>query len=791
MSDDLNLDIPIQVIEKTEKESKSNNQHAARMHEEMQHTQIEELLQQVTDDINDINSIKQILPDVNHVKQLRVSTILSPKDMLDPDLNIGVDPEIFDGKIDTDIIDSLIKHFKTHVKFEENMSLIAGEALMDKGSFIYLITPPTEVDVLVTEGAILTHEDFNKYTTLKEYGIVDSNNDFLHNLDVELVDDPTALHIGSVKSLMDEEALAEITHEAYGSFRRNEAKTISLSVLHEKLANKRKDAHPLLSRVPSDCCFPMTEYGDETKHVEYVFALDEHGNFLSNVVEEDYMAQLESRLARAFEDKGNNLYQIVQDNNFKDHNNGESKDKIKQFWRSYQNRLFEELTTSIKNGKKGSKIKVSRYESLYKTILARKLANLKTRLLVVPADYVAYFAFNYNSLGIGESLIQKTKFLANLRAVMMLARIKGAVANAIPSQLYEIMLDEKEKDPLGVLQMVSHSISKYDINSLPTGTYNPNNILSSLGKAGIRFKINGGNVMPGTTIDHTDTSRNVTLPDDTIDEELKKLHYLGMGTTPEMIDQTLQGDFATGILTNYMLYTKACMRDQSTFINDSNDFFAKYIRLDPVLYNKIKKVYRNKTEQFIDSLTLKLPSADMTVLERQAEGYRIYSDMVDEAIESYYTDEMVEGMMAGDYHPNAARGLRAAIAAKLKRDYMLRENMFPEIFKSLTDEDGQKRFSDELISYHKDLIKMSEPIIAELIKGYQKSEKWIEDKVNTPTPAEAGVGGDTPPLEEEEPATPEEEPATPEEEPAAPEEEPATPEEEEPEEEEPEEDPFA
>lgn len=717
--------------------------------EELEGEVVTEMLAQITDDINDINSIKQILPDVEHIKQLRVSTILSPKDQIDPPLVLTVDDDVYDGRFKVETLNLLTQHFVKHVKLESNMSKIAGEALMDRGSFIYLMLPPSTIDLLIGKQYTLTHEGYDSLKTEKLYGLVGNNAEKLNNFGVEITDDPIVLKKELIEQAKEEGKLAELTFEAYGmSPFKNKSTQVTVSDFKTQAADLRKAAHPILYKVPADSVFPMHEPGDETAHVRYVIAIDpENGGFLSNIVKEDYMAEMEARLSKAMEDKKSQPYKVVSD--FDPGFDKETKNKTAKFLRSYYASIEKEIHTALKGGVGGRRLQVEKNEPIYRLVLSRHLANLKTKFLVVPAEYVAYFAFNYNALGVGESLIERTKFYANLRAVVALAKIKGAVTNSIPSQLMTITLDPKERDPIGIVSKVAFNYGKLDVARFPIGTFNPNSIFNALNRAGIRMKVEGGEMMPNTSIDMTDTSRQVVLPDQELEDNLKKMHYLGMQTTPELVDQTLQGDFATGIVLNFGLFIKSCMMDQSKFKQDMASFIQKYIKLDnPLLEIITKDIGEANVETFIASLGISLPSPDTTIIEKQAEAYRTRSDFIDEVMEAIYTDEILEGIYGEGYHPGAARGLRLAIAGQYKRAWLKRENILPEIWESLSEDDEVNKFGDEVVGHHMNVLKINEKILKVLRQAYDNSEKDLAkvltppEETATPVTEEGAVEGE-------------------------------------------------
>lgn len=717
-----------------------------RREEEFKAETIQEALSQITSDVNDITNIVQMLPDLLRIGQIHTATILSPKDLLTPPFKLKVDHTKYNGAFEQKTIDTINKHFVEHVKFEKNMPEIVNEALMSRGAWIYLMMPPAEIEAIARFGGQLTHESYSQLTTPKSLGLVNPENK-LSDFGLTITDDPRMLRAGQVNSVYAKQCRDELTHEAYGvpslsslpSLGGNGASTtMDLSKLSDLVKEEREKAHNILIKLPIDCCWPLHEPGDPSNHLDYIVLTDEKGNFLSNIEGEDYMAQLEQRLDKLF-DQGSkdNFYQVTKDTSYTSESTPAR--KAKKFWASYQDKLFEELESSIIVDGDKANIAIERFPGLCRVILNRALANQKTRMIIVPSSYISYFAFNYNSFGIGESLITRTKLLASFRAVVQMAKLKGAVTNSIPSQEVRLTLDENEKDPIGILSMTAMQMGKMDIASLPVGTFNPSNIFAGLARAGIRLKVDGAGVMPNTNIDYNDVSRSVTLPDSDFTDELKRMHYLGLQITPDLIDQTLQGEFATGLITGHMLYIKERTRDQDKFIEDASSFVHKYIRLDkPLLDEVVSDVGMDNAIQFIRALTLSLPTADMSIVENQANAYRTYSDFVDEVMETVWTDEMLEGMLDGEYLPGTTRAIKQVIAGKIKRDYLARENIMPEIWEAiLGDDEARELFATETTLYHENMIKMSGSFVAVLKKASAKVEAMLTKKLTA-------VDGETP-----------------------------------------------
>jgi hypothetical protein len=97
----------------------------------------------------------------------------------------------------------------------------------------------------------------------------------------------------------------------------------------------------------------------------------------------------------------------------------------------YGQMLERDLMQRLKNGLVGGNVSIAGNEEVYALMLARSLANEQTQILYIPKEYMTYMAFEYHANGTGKSLLDNTKIIDSMQAMMLVGTVMGALRNAI------------------------------------------------------------------------------------------------------------------------------------------------------------------------------------------------------------------------------------------------------------------------------------------------------------------------------------------------------------------------
>lgn len=97
-------------------------------------------------DNNDAESMFQLLPELELVRQILVSSILSPKDMVTSELNYSVEDSAFDTELTGPLLQVVTDHFSKVYKIESILPEILSDILFMKGSYPMVVLPENSID---------------------------------------------------------------------------------------------------------------------------------------------------------------------------------------------------------------------------------------------------------------------------------------------------------------------------------------------------------------------------------------------------------------------------------------------------------------------------------------------------------------------------------------------------------------------------------------------------------------------------------------------------------------------
>lgn len=309
------------------------------------------LSQQISTDIIDIRNIKKSLPEVDTVKDIVVSSILSPNDMLTEELIWTMDGR-FPAKLGSDMMNVIKTHFETELRFNEKLSTMLGNALFDRGSHILAIFPESAIDDIINSRTNTSLESYqstmsslvnrdgrliskgflgggliDKQNNKKEdivsrvaslesfYGIEGHNNQSVVYNDIipgllRVSDNTDIIKFPMLNKVATQIAVnnRNMNHslESIGFNPENEDLTPDqtdvgvlyrdvdrrsyngIAVINDRTGTTRRSiGHPMVLDLPHESCIPVYNPSDCTDHLGYFVVLDELGNPIS-VKESDY-----------------------------------------------------------------------------------------------------------------------------------------------------------------------------------------------------------------------------------------------------------------------------------------------------------------------------------------------------------------------------------------------------------------------------------------------------------------------------------------------------------------------
>lgn len=482
---------------------------------------------------------------------------------------------------------------------------------------------------------------------------------------------------------------------------RNQQRNIEImSSAHS--ATRSSIGHPMIMKWPSDSFVPAFVPGEEEKHLGYIGALDENGHPI------DVMEEMKTNISKGMGNLDNqqamNLTstliqqtQILQSGYNVDMDKQSASERLRLFTQVYE----ENILNRIKSGLYGHNVKLGENESFYKVMLARHFANHHVHLVFIPADQVAYFAYDYDKNGMGKSLLDDVKQVSTLRIMTTFANFMSAIANAVGRTKVTLNIDPRSPDPEKDYHILMDEYLRGQSNASPTDVTSAAEMFRTIRQMGVSFEVTGNDRIPNTTVQVDSYQSQKQMIDPEFTNELKTQQYMGLFVTPDMVDMTQQGDFAITRWTSNQLFAKRIKTIQqatcrhgkklvTAYTLSSGDLIRKMQQEIDGIAEKLPEKYKitesagnvikhqQLIEDFMEDLQLELPTPSSTKFQTQLEEMNKYSGLLDEGIRHYVTNELLGGGMADEDSAHVDLMINS-IKSYMMRDYMAREDILPEL----------------------------------------------------------------------------------------------------------------
>ncbi len=703
--------------------------------------QLEEIVNRVTSAVNDNMAMMELLPDLRLVKKILVPSILSPKDMSAVSFRLSIDSTVYTEQVDATLIGALETHFRTTFDLEGKLSQILEEALFDTGSYCMAILPESGLVDLIKNNNYVAMESMESMVEknrshFRPIGLLSGSRETpLNTLKINVTDNPNHLLAKELRRrTISKEVMSRLTKSVAMEWHEN-VPTMGLNVTASE-TGKRK-TNPLVVKIPSDAVVPVFVPSDPKDHLGYFILLDENGSPITNVKSENHMEKLKQQIENAA--RGNSLGGLIQSTGFVI-GNDLSRDTKKLGMATntlidhYIKTVDDELAKHLKNGVYGSEVEVSRPQEIYRMMLSRYLSQKMTRLVYIPKEVVSYIAFDFNTNGVGKSLLEDGKIFGSLRAILMFAQVMAGVKNSVGRTKLDITLDEDDPDPATTIDGIIHHFAGLQTEALPLGNLVAGDIVRSLQKASVDVSINGGEAFPGTKSEVSEISRDFKSPDQDLAQTLRRMQYSGFGVPPEIIDSAMEGELATVVVSRNLLYAKQVIEYATRFEKMITDFVTTYIRCSGELMGIIREIVAEKDiELFLSSLKFTLPTPDLAGVKSQMDAFTQYSEAIDKALDSYITEDMFRSLVSGSVDTAALAALRVTFGDLLKREWMAQQNIFTDIPAKLNDPDVADRINEHnktTLTVLGDVLKRILNDEEKIRESTDKVKKSIEEKQN-------------------------------------------------------------
>lgn len=768
--------------------------------------------------LEDNEDILKLFPDTELAMQILTSSVISPNDMIttsliykSPDIKLPLD-------VKQTILDTIERHISTEYNLESRLSDILRESLFIKGAYVEAIIPEASLDSIINNSGDVSLEHHNlendinhlikhsdkglgilslvKNKDLTNVNLSSENYIELPNKQSSLVKinyslEDLGLDITDNVSILGRKRLYEnnihnvVNRKIYGANEdtvykfSSEAMEISLDdlfrptqtnkdmeILHvptDDINERKSIGKPLVMKLPVESTIPVHVKSNPKKHLGYYILLDESG-IPMNIPNETNRSNSSS----------NGTFNVSMDskinliNKAKTALTGITKDAavMENLDAIYNDIVDKTLRDRLKNGMYGDLADFKENTDLYRVMLTRALANKKTRVLYMPKELVAFYAFDFRENGTGKSLIEKANMLYSIRSILLFAKIMATVKNSTSTTKISAKLDDDDQDPEGTMEHIISESLKTRQTQVPIGIMKIDDLVDWTQRAGFLYNFQHPS-LPDMTIDVQQEMTQYQVPDQDLDETIQNHIIMSFGLTPEIIQAGYSSDFATTVMAKNLLFAKRVYQTQALFTPMISDNIRKYIKNDMLLIEKLrsvleanitvitselKKQLNDKSENeiekdiiknkavlinyiinvYIREVTVEFPVAELSEAEPMKNALAAYKEVIDTYIDVVFSSEALPAEMFGDLSGKLDT-VKSIIKAILYKKWMTDNNYIPEIAEFLSiDEEGKPIFNilDEYKVYSSNLADALLPFLKDINRFVESTNKKL-GKIDT------------------------------------------------------------
>lgn len=604
----------------------------------------------------DSDAIMQVLPDMEHVVQILVGTILNPKDMSQSDMNILVRENAFSSEMTRGLLEVITDHFKHDYKIDDRLDKVLEQIIAGQGASIQVVLPENSLDLIINGERKLSLEDFdsvykrfnqNRPLGLLGPGIEYDNKGKVVTRNVSTVSIEhlsgkqleSALSVGcrdsgitisdnfnllknpewnktrrsiNVSNMLKRDAVSledsydrnsGLTPEQVEQlYRRNEGRYQQTIVVERpEYLQKPSAGHPLVIDLPTSSTIPVFIPGKPHEHVGYFVLIDRYGRPLTWDTPTDYYGELRTNFNNKYgsTDNSSELLRITKEAlGAGDTRNAIEIEKLHQ---SYNSIIEADLKKRLATGAYREEFDLGFTEEIQRIMFSRHLKNQQTQIIYIPQELTVYIAFYYDHNGVGTSMLARSKILANMRSVLLFAETMAGVRNAVGRKKVSINLDPTDPDKTQTISDIQQLILESGRRGFPIGAPDPAHTLDYLNRAGYDFSINANSDdFHQMSVDYDDYNTQIQAGNPDLQDRLKKMHYSAMGCPPEKVDPENGAEFAVSIVQNDLLMARRVKNYQKVFCEGQTKFIQTYTRNSSVLVNRLLE-YVKENEKAIPS----------------------------------------------------------------------------------------------------------------------------------------------------------------------------------------------
>lgn len=731
----------------------------------------------------DAENIFQVLPEMNLAKEILISLVTSPDELVETDLIYSIEDSEFDDGITGPLLRAVQKRFNVRYKIKDLVTDMVGDVLFDRGSYPLLVLPESSIDQLINSDVRVSIESIvsNGYGDLqKSLNLLGSGKEAdlskpalerltskrtlepaereIDDLFITVIDSPDIMKTPSLISKLTEDTvkaaieglrpaleahpkikerptLKSTEHKFYPK-RAYDVVPTDVLLTPKQITDGVNKTAPVLIHLQSDSVIRVFVPGNVRQLIGAFLLIDADGNSLSVSSHQNYFNDIRNTMKKKSGASSRILEQVQQS-----YGGGEcnSIEDMRRMTEAYSTIVEDELLNRLRSGAMTGNYELAHSDEVMRFMMARTMSKKRTNLLYVPRELLIYFAIDYNHMGFGKSLLEDGKLLASLRATMLFSDIHSAIKNATGTQTIRINVPEKSGNPFGDVKDMLNFYHELNSDSLPYASIHPRDITTYLAKAGKNVVVTGNAAFPEVGFEVDERAGVYKEGNSELSDTLKKNHINSFLLTPELLDAADSADFAQQVKDNNVFLNKRIIKIQNKLNPEITRLHRLIINNDGHLRIELEEILKGKKKLLTsEQKTLLTNPAKITeLIETFTKSLSVnlprpnVSNITDhkERIEEYA--ELVEAVYNYSFNDEifvedqtgelqeAIEPMRKAFVAAAVRKFMVENNICPEI-NNLTAFEEEDGLLDSLTN---GMFRYNENVIKNLGKFMKKITK--------------------------------------------------------------------
>jgi len=715
--------------------------------------------------IENNEDILNIFPDLELAKEILVSSILSPNDMVSVNLNYKIKNIQLPVDIKTMISDTIRNHVKEEYNYLDKLPTIIEETLFSKGSYAEIIIPDSFISkskLKITAGLESTVDAISKINNtgiIRTKSLLKDGNESI----LEITDNSSVLLAEDIYYKQIEENLENNLAGTTVGYEANVVLNKAFRNEVEEVVTITNDGNnsgiPLVKKVFPESVIPICSKTDPSKHFGYFILVDETGAPLNTELTNDPIVGLDnsknenSMLTKKILNRAKKLLYDTLGKEPTLSNLNELKEEL----------VIKKLQTVLKDSKIGkiAKLDINDREEIIDILLDRILKSKKTKILFVPENLLAYYAIRYRKNGTGESLLERITVLSSFRAIIIFVSLLSFIKSSIPITNVNAQLDENDVDYEKTMEKIMSEVLKNRQLNLPIGILKVDDLVDWVHKIGFAFNFKHPG-LPDIDINIEEKNPEVEPVNTDLKQMIDKHIILALGLTPEIIDNAYSPDFATTIVANNTLLNKRISKYQEQFNKLITKNIKKQAIADGLLKRKLEDIIRPNIKSIktylkrikhnlninieellkigddtlvdfiirnsIKGLDITLPKPEIKDNDNLGDLFNKYKDSLDNVLDLLFSEDALPEELIGEFS-GKIENIKNVIKTILIKKWISENGYLTDVTELMTiGDDGKPTLN--LLEEYETYVEVLEKAVLPFLKTIKKKSEQIDKKLS-------------------------------------------------------------